>query len=206
MEVRLLIFVSLVLTAVLAKFFWRQGYVFLKLLPLLFIITHAFLFSPRVDILWFAAISLGLAGDVLLLKEKWFVPGLLSFLLGHIFYIFAFNHESQQGFQPTLVLFWVALFIIAVCGYFTRHLIQSRQKKYILPVILYVLVSGAFFASTLHNPLRSTAVLGAFLFCFSDFLLGFHKFVRPMWYVQALVSLTYFAGQWLLAHHFGYVR
>jgi uncharacterized membrane protein YhhN len=43
--------------------------------------------------LWInAGLVLGLAGDILLLRgERGFLPGLISFLLGHLAYIFAFS-------------------------------------------------------------------------------------------------------------------
>ncbi|MBV6494268.1 MAG: hypothetical protein LDLANPLL_02299 [Turneriella sp.] len=206
MELRMLIFVSLVVLAVLTKLFWRRAYIFAKPLPVIFIIVNAFASTTRIETYWFAAISFGLAGDILLLHPRGFVAGLLSFLFGHIFYIFAFNREGGGWYQDIPISLAIFLGVLLLVYYLVRHLVKTRQKKYILPVFVYTVVSGLFLLSSMHNPIQSAAVIGAFFFCFSDFLLGFHKFVRPIWYVQAAVSITYYMAQWLLALHFGYIR
>jgi energy-coupling factor transporter transmembrane protein EcfT len=82
MDYRLLIFAILVALAIAAKLGSRRLYVFAKPLPILFIIFLAFI-NPHVPPgLWLAAIGFGLAGDLLLLSEKGFLPGLLSFFSG----------------------------------------------------------------------------------------------------------------------------
>ena len=47
----------------------------------------------------FSGLLLCLVGDVCLAfqQEKMFLPGLVSFLLGHVFYILAFIHVSDPG-------------------------------------------------------------------------------------------------------------
>ncbi|MBN8222488.1 MAG: lysoplasmalogenase [Spirochaetes bacterium] len=202
MEIRLLIFIALVSAAILTKLTWQKGYRVFKLLPLLFIFALAFLRPQNVDTLWLAAISFGLAGDALLLSEKGFVPGLASFLLGHVFYILAFARETGGFFYTPPLLLGVGSVVIGVSSYFVRHLLQSRQKKYIVPVIIYTFVSGLFVLNAFRFPFFSYAVCGAVCFGLSDFLLAFNKFIRPSWYVQAAVSLTYYGAQWMLALHF----
>jgi alkenylglycerophosphocholine hydrolase len=202
MEIRLIIFCSLAAAAVLTKLLWPRAYTVFKLLPLLFILALAFLKPQRVDTLWLAAISFGLAGDAILLSDKGFVPGLLSFLIGHVFYIFAFAREGGGLYYTPPLILGVGSIVIGVSAYFTRHLLQSRQRKYILPVIIYTFISGLFVMNAFRYPLLSPAVWAAVSFGFSDFLLAFNKFVRPSWYVQAGVSLTYYGAQWLLAVHF----
>lgn len=202
MEIRLLIFIALVGAAILTKLLWPKAYRVFKLLPLLFIFALAFLRPQNIDTLWLAAISFGLAGDALLLSEKGFVPGLTSFLVGHIFYIFAFMREAGGFYYTPPLILGIGSVVIGVSSYFTRRLMQSRQRKYIVPVIVYTFVSGLFMLNAFRYPLLSSALCGAALFALSDFLLAFNKFIRPSWYVQAAVSLTYYGAQWLLALHF----
>jgi len=201
MEMRLLIFIGLGLAAIITKLAWRRGYAFAKPLPVIFILVLAFLVPARVPPLWFAAIAFGLAGDILLIHDKGFVPGLISFLVGHLFYIEAFSGGGGLYYTPPLVL-GVGAICIGISSYFTRHLAQTRRKKYIVPVIIYTLVSGVMVMQAFRYPLWGPAVLGVVCFGFSDFLLAFDKFVRPIWYMQAGVSVTYYAAQWLLALHF----
>jgi len=201
MDYRLLIFAILVALAVAAKLGSRRLYVFAKPMPIVFILFLAFINPHAVPGLWLAAIGFGLAGDLLLLSEKGFLPGLLSFLLGHIYYIFAFYRGGADGISLPVAL-GVASVCIAAFAYLTRHLVAGRRKKYILPVFMYIAVTGILIGVSLKYPIVSFALPGTILFGLSDFLLAFNKFVRPSWYAQASVSLTYFAAQWLLARHF----
>jgi uncharacterized membrane protein YhhN len=200
-DYRLLIFAALVALAIAAKLGSRRLYAFAKPMPLVFILFLAFINPHVVPGLWLAAIGFGLAGDLLLLSEKGFLPGLLSFLLGHIYYIFAF-YRAGAGDVPLYVALGVVLTCLTAFAYLARHLVAGRRKKYILPVFMYIAVTGMLIAVSLKYPIVSFAVPGTVLFGLSDFLLAFNKFVRPSWYAQASVSLTYFAAQWLLARHF----
>lgn len=202
MEIRLIIFIALAAAAILTKLLWPRAYTVSKPLPILFILALAFLKPGRVDTLWLAALSFGLAGDLLLLSGRGFVPGLTSFLVGHVFYILAFTREGGGFYYTPPLILGVGAVVVGVSAYFTRHLLQSRQKKYIVPVVIYTCISGLFVMNAFRYPLLSMAVLGAVSFGLSDFLLAFNKFVRPIWYVQAGVSLTYYGAQWLLALHF----
>src|SRR5688572_13020861 len=42
------------------------------------------------------AIVLSLAGDVLLMKNEYFIAGLIAFLLAHLFYIFSYNQHRYE--------------------------------------------------------------------------------------------------------------
>jgi uncharacterized membrane protein YhhN len=202
LENRLLIFIGLVVLAIVAKLAFRKLYAVLKPLPIVFILILAFLKSTQPPPIWVAAIAFGLVGDILLVSDRVFLPGLVSFLLGHCFYIIAFARETGGiYFSPALVL-GVGSVASGAWLYFARVLIQARRKKYILPILIYVITTGIMLIAAFAHPLVSAAVLGAAAFAFSDFLLAFNKFVRQSWYVQAGVSLTYYAAQWLLAVHF----
>jgi len=202
MDNRLAIFAVLTVAATASKIFFPRAYVVTKPLPLLFIIVLAFLHPTALDQLWFAAIFFGLMGDMLLLYESKFVLGLLSFLLGHIFYIWAFHRDASGAAISPALLLGVAAVGVGALVYLVRHLVAGRKKKYIIPVILYIAVTCTLVAYALRYPLLSTAALGALLFAFSDFLLAFGRFVRRIVFVEAMVLLTYFSAQWLLARHF----
>lgn len=197
MEIRLVIFIFLSVAALASKLFFRRAYAWLKPLPLIFIIALAFIKPAHPDVLWLAAISFGLLGDLFLLRPSGFVPGLLCFLLGHLAYFVALGVTP-----PASALVGVGALAVGVYLYLARHLIAGRQKKYLLPVLAYIIVSATLVSTALFFQLRSFAVIGAVSFAFSDFLLAYNKFVRQNPYVDAGVSITYFAAQWLLALHF----
>ncbi len=201
MQNQLAIFAALVLLAVASKLFARRVYVFTKALPIVFILFLVFLKPGNPPAIWLVGLFFGLAGDLFLLSGRGFLPGLLSFLLGHIFYIAAFAQGMAGGPGPGLSLA-VGLSALAIYAYFARLLVASRQKKYLVPVLLYVAVTAVLVVMAIHSGILYPSVLGAVLFALSDFLLAFNKFARPSWYVEAGVSLTYYSAQWLLAAHF----
>lgn len=203
MDNRLIIFATLVAAVVVAKLLSPRIYGFLKPLPLLFILASAFLKPVFPPSLWLAALLFGLVGDIWLLSEKGFIPGLLSFLLGHIFYVFAFERQLPGLTNATVVSFTVIFISTLAFAYFAQHLFRARRRIFILPIFFYIAVTALLLLSAFKNPLFSHAALGAILFAASDFLLAFNKFIRPTVYAQAAVSVTYYAAQWLLAVHFG---
>lgn len=202
MENRILIFCALIAAAVLAKLYFRRAYTIAKPLPVILIIVLAFLAPQRVDGMWLLAISFGLAGDLFLLKEGGFIAGLTSFLLGHIFYILLFTRAAGGFYYTPALVLGTGAVATGVFLYLSRHLVQSRQKKYIVPVLLYTGVSAILIMNACAYPVVSAAVAGTVAFGLSDFLLAFNKFVRPIRYVEAGVSVSYYAAQWLLALHF----
>lgn len=201
MDNSLLIFSLLVFCSVVTKLTVTKVYPFFKPLPILMILLLAFLRPVFPDKLWLAAVLFGLIGDLWLLSEKGFIPGLLSFLLGHIFYVFAFAARTDGiNFPWVYVALSVTVSLFAFI-YLAQNLVKARKKRYILPILFYITVT----ALLLIFALRSAAVLaivGAVFFALSDFLLAFDKFIRRTWYVQATVSVTYYAAQWLLALYF----
>jgi uncharacterized membrane protein YhhN len=201
MQNQLIIFAALVALAVVTKLLARRGYVFTKALPIIFILFLAFLKPGSPPAIWLVGLFFGLSGDLFLLSRWGFLPGLLSFLLGHIFYIAAYT-QAQPAAPGVGLMLAVALSALALYAYLARLLVASRQKKYLLPVLLYVAVTAILLTKAIQSGILYPSVLGAALFALSDFLLAFNKFSRPTWYVEAGVSLTYYPAQWLLAAHF----
>lgn len=202
MEPRLLIFAALVVAAIATKLFSPRAYVICKPLPIIFILLLAFLKTAQPSGIWYAALLAGLAGDLWLLSQRGFIPGLLSFLLGHVLYIFAF-FRSSGGMQPGITaIVGVVSVSTGAFLFLAQRLLRGRNGKYVLPVFLYIVVTALMMLAALSSPGAITGVFGTFFFALSDFLLTFDKFVRPSWYVRAAVSVTYYTAQWLLALHF----
>lgn len=201
MQNQLAIFAALVALAVLTKLWARRAYAFAKPLPVVFILFLVFLLPAKPPAIWLVGLFFGLAGDLFLLSSRGFLPGLISFLLGHVLYIWAFT-QQQPAAPDTSLAVVVGLSAAAIYAYFARLLLASRKKKYLVPVLLYVGVTGVLVVKAIQSGVVYPAVLGVLLFALSDFLLAFNKFARQSWYVEAGVSLTYFPAQWLLAAHF----
>jgi uncharacterized membrane protein YhhN len=146
-----------------------------------------------------AGLILGLAGDVfLMLPERYFLPGLGSFLAGHWFYIAAFT--AGVG----VVVSWWLLPLLLVGG-LVYGLLHPHLGKMRLPVIFYVvtilLMAGQALGrwSLLDSTGALLAAAGSVPFVVSDAALALNRFRRPFPSAQILVLSTYWAAQWLIA-------
>ena len=155
---------------------------------------------------WFGlGLLFSLAGDVLLISfERWFLLGLIAFLFAHIAYITGFMDEIVNITAWSLIL---AVFIAINVGRLLRRMVGAMrtkgENKLILPVILYgTVISVMLYAamSTIFNPIWKTSAsffvsLGAFLFCASDAILAWNKFVSPVRNGRGWSISLYFLGQ-----------
>lgn len=156
---------------------------------------------------WFGlGLVFSLLGDIFLLcRTRFFIFGLFSFLLAHIFYILGFLYGPLQLTWLVILPFLV---VLGFCSVAYPKLIggvrrRMEHKRLWLPVLLYmititVMVSSAFL--TWFRPQWSiiaalAASLGAFLFTISDTVLATGRFLRPVPYGNFLVMFTYHLGQ-----------
>ncbi len=140
-----------------------------------------------------------LVGDVFLLFEAYFVFGLASFLIGHMFFLFAFI--SLQGLQRApaiitlLVLIAVALFL----------LISPNLEALFYPVLIYliviVLMSWQGWALSLNTQLKNIRFLGlgVSLFLFSDALIAIDTFYITFSFAQRVILISYWAAIYIIA-------
>lgn len=143
---------------------------------------------------WFVvALVLSLAGDVFLLpKPDLFVPGLASFLLGHVAYAVGFadaGGDANAGLGVLVVLAFVGTRVMRAVGRTERALLG--------PVAAYIAVIGAMvaFAITHGDPV---GIGGAILFAVSDSILAINRFEHERRRGPLAVMVTYHLAQGLL--------
>jgi uncharacterized membrane protein YhhN len=157
--------------------------------------------------LWFGlALVFSLLGDInLMFPERFFLPGLVSFLLAHIFYILGFNTGPLAGSPLGLVL----LAVVAAAGVLVYRRLRvglhgsPEGRRMMAPVILYSVTISLMLASAwlcLFRPGWPTgaalcAGIGAALFFSSDSVLAYNRFVAPTRYHDLVVMSTYHLGQ-----------
>ncbi len=157
---------------------------------------------------WFvAALVASLVGDVLLmLPRNLFVPGLASFLVGHVLFIIGLlQPPSPPGTPPFsfsttgLVVAAVLIGLAAVVPAFLifRSLVRDGHRELIAPVAVY-LVAIATMAVLACNVGVPAAALGAIFFLVSDAVLALQRFVRPIPQGNVVVHVTYHLAQGLL--------
>lgn len=146
----------------------------------------------RDNALWFGlGILFSLVGDVLLMisLERLFLFGLVAFLFAHIFYISGFRDELINLTAWSLIL---AVLIAINAGRLLRRIVGAMrakgENKLVFPVVVYGTVITVMLytaMSTIYDPAWKTSAaffvsLGAFLFCASDAVLAWNKFVSPV--------------------------
>jgi uncharacterized membrane protein YhhN len=169
----------------------------LKPIPVL---ALALLVSRRRAPMIVAGLVLGAIGDVLLEPRipALFLPGLVTFLLGHIAYVVAFTREAK-ALEPLRIL--PSVLIVGV----VLALVLPALKEPPLPIILYALTIGAFAwraaARVGHVPALPAwfGVAGALLFVSSDTLLSVNRFVAPFDFAIPCILVTYWSAQAFIA-------
>lgn len=129
-----------------------------------------------------------------MLPQDLFVPGLASFLVGHIAFIVGMLGERDDGFIP-LGIAGVAITLAASVP--TFRAVHAEHRELEIPVFAYATVIAAMFlvATRTGNP---WAIAGATSFVVSDSLLARNRFVRPIPHGHLAVMVTYHAALVLL--------
>jgi uncharacterized membrane protein YhhN len=163
-------------------------------------------FSSLPLIFFGLGILFSLAGDVFLMfSDRWFIPGLVSFLLAHVFYIVGFNIPLPVV-SPTwaLVLALVLAFSAArLLRPIVAGLAAKGQRKLVGPVIIYGVVITLMLLSAMLTLFRlewkatpaALVSVGAMLFFYSDAILAWIKFVAPIKNGRMMNMITYHLGQ-----------
>ncbi|MBN1341163.1 MAG: lysoplasmalogenase [Phycisphaerae bacterium] len=158
------------------------------------------------QLLIIAGLVFSLAGDVfLMLPEKprgFFMPGLVVFLIAHLFYIVAFCLGGGWSNRDVLVALPFVAFGIGTAAYLWPKLGPMK-----IPVAFYITVilvmgwrSGVrIYAVDVPTPGATIAFVGAILFILSDLILALNRFVRPFASARATNLTSYFAGQACIA-------
>ena len=182
------------------------------LLSSLFILTAALQFHPIP--LYFRFMLIGmifcLGGDVFLALpgKKMFLCGLVSFLLGHVFYTTAFFGTAGANEWTVTGLAISALAGAAVFLWLRPHLGAMK-----IPVVFYILVITAMVvgawsmagAGDLQPAGRIAAFVGALAFYVSDIFVARQRFLKAE-SVNRLIGLPlYYSGQFMLAFSIGWL-
>jgi uncharacterized membrane protein YhhN len=145
------------------------------------------------------ALILSLVGDVFLMLpgERWFVPGLASFLLAHVAYVVGFVVGPGSG-SALLVGVLIAAVVAVPMGMRLVRALRRGAPDLVVPVVAYVVVIATMVACATGWG-NGWAIVGAWLFFASDALIGETRFVHPHWgttrWGPVAVIVTYHLGQ-----------
>lgn len=143
--------------------------------------------------------------------ELFFIAGLVSFLIAHIFYILSFIHIFRNRYQEIASI--KIIIVTAVFLFYSMYvfsLLQPFLGTMLLPVCIYMLAITTMAILAGLNSLKfkteTFAILlgGAVLFVISDTLLAFDKFVNQTSLYSIAIMSTYILAQFLIV--FGSLR
>lgn len=141
-------------------------------------------------------------GDVLLMfQEKqsiFFLLGLSSFLLAHIFYIVFFHkvrlQEAIKG-NPWLLII-VVIYYAALISWLSPYLGDMKLPVRVYGIVISFMLMLAMHMFFLRNKAAGNWMLaGALLFVISDSVLAINKFYQPFEAAGVIIMLTYGLAQ-----------
>jgi alkenylglycerophosphocholine hydrolase len=177
-----------------------------KLLPMALIIVLA-VRSPSADrlktykILVVIGLVFSIAGDAFLLNHgmEWFMFGLLSFLIGHLFYVAAMIRRWEFSLLTLLCVVPIGIYSWLIGWQLHDGIMANSGKSDLwLPVVVYVSVISLMCWAAIMSRNWHAAV-GAILFAASDSILAWNKFVSAVPASGFWIMLTYFAAQLFIA-------
>lgn len=154
-----------------------------------------------------------IAGDTFLMfhrpgAEQFFLFGLGSFLVAHLFYIAAFLKYPGLKKGAVAKNGWWAAPLLFFLAWFSWFLWDDLPRAFKIPVVVYATVIVAMALTCLNMKDRITAPAfqilfsGALLFVLSDSLIALTSFKYPDFPAipaRLSIMITYLAGQFLIA-------
>lgn len=156
-------------------------------------------------------LAFSLAGDIFLMisfyrfSDRWFFPGLASFLMAHIAYIVGLNIPLGGG-SPILAI-GLGVVLALTASRILRRVVAGIHAKglprMVVPVVAYGTIITLMLLSALLTLYRADwelsasglVGLGAALFYFSDTLLAWNRYVQPVRNGRILNMAAYHLGQ-----------
>lgn len=173
----------------------------IKILPILLLIlvtVTQFKNTPDSKLkLFIIGLLFCMGGDIFLAvdREKLFVFGLGSFLLGHVFYISAMFPITKKNGLGLLGLMTYGVVMMSV--------LVPNLAALLVPVVIYMLVLLLMAATSITSTKSNLAlVIGGVSFAISDSLIGIDKFYSEIPYAGLWIMITYYLAQYSLTYGF----
>lgn len=152
-----------------------------------------------------------LGGDVFLAlpQDRMFLMGLVSFLLGHVFFVVCFFYVADVS-QWTWIGGLVGLLVSGPVFWWLRPHLGSM----LIPVIAYIIVITGMFVGAwtvlgdakLSYAGRLLVLIGAVSFYLSDIFVARDRFLKSEFSNRLIGLPLYYCGQFLLAFSVGLIK
>lgn len=151
------------------------------------------------------ALVFSLIGDVfLMLPGNYFIPGLASFLVAHLFYIALFR-QGQAWFPSKKALASVlavgASMYAVIWGGLGDPILKGAVAAYVCVIALMAAQAIGRATASPRDGGASWVALGACIFMVSDSLIAINKFVTPVPLSSLWILATYYVAQMLIVHN-----
>jgi alkenylglycerophosphocholine/alkenylglycerophosphoethanolamine hydrolase len=168
-----------------------------KIVPIL--ILFFVLFQKKSNLWSLIAVILCGLGDLFLAInfKDYFIFGLASFLLAHIFYILSFYKLPKNKFKISQKYSLPIKTLILIIGTLFYIKIFPNLESMKIPVLFYFLVI-VLMNFVAINKLGWIGLTGALVFLISDSLIAYSLFVESFAHSQTLIMLTYYLAQYLI--------
>ncbi|HEX5085610.1 MAG TPA: lysoplasmalogenase [Blastocatellia bacterium] len=182
------------------------GSVLLKALSVATLAALAFRAPAPSSMILGTALAFSSLGDALLDlgSNRFFIWGLLSFLVAHLIYILLFVRNRVRSLKPKG---WQSALVAAVLinSILLSQWLAPNLGALLWPVMFYVCVITVMVVSAiLAGFSRPWICIGAILFLISDSILAVNKFKSPVPMGGYLVWATYYLAQYGIA--IGFLR
>lgn len=158
------------------------------------------------DWLLILALIFGWLGDISLMigrEGKWFMLGLGSFLIGHIFYILSFLLSISDITQFPL---WGFIYFIPtiLTALIFLSMIKGKMGDLQKPTVIYILIITIMSISTTLRlaDVQGTSFylvwIGSILFMIADGIIALDKFHKEIPHSRVYVMIPYGLGQFLI--------
>lgn len=156
---------------------------------------------------FFASAFFSWEGDVLLLFTAtpgfpFFIAGLSSFLLAHLYYLLGFRQILHQSGQTGYLRgrWWLvlpfAVYLLLFHGILWEGLGSMRMPVIVYSLVIVAMALGALqLRKVLEAPLFRLLFGGILLFVLSDSLIALNMFAQPIPGARWLIMLTYITAQ-----------
>ena len=204
--VRKLLLTAIIMMGIIYIFFIPEdpvGFkIFMKLIPMALIILYAMTMTPVFSRTYKQIITTGLF--VCMIADGviyWFMMGLITFFIGHIFYIVAFKHVGQKS-VPIWAAIPLLLYGAGMAIWIAGSQFAAGQLVLGIAIVAYIGIILAMGWMAIRTRMK-LAIIGALLFMLSDSILAIDRFVFAIPSRDALVMVSYYAAQTFIAASIG---
>lgn len=134
-------------------------------------------------------------------NELFFLGGLSSFLLAHVFFIVVFHHiRIREGIKSNIwFLLIVVIYYAILIAWLSPHLGDKKLAVRIYGIVISFMLMMALHMSFIKNKRAGLFILsGAILFVLSDSILAIDKFYSSFELAGICIMLTYGIAQFLI--------